>query len=124
MGVSDARHLEMYEQARAQWGDGPAETLMEMVVPPGQDIATRQGVEAASGRLQGMFKGLGAKFVVLEGTFVTLEVRFDALEARFAEMEERFAVLEERTTHLVTRSFVLTSQVPLYLLVVGLYLTG
>jgi len=48
MGVSDARRLEVYEQARAQWGDGPAETLMEMVVPAGQDMATRQDVEAST----------------------------------------------------------------------------
>ncbi len=131
MGVSDARRLEVYEQARAHWGDGPAETLMEMVIPPGQDMATRQDVEAASERLQGMFKGLEVRFVVLEGKFealearlAKLEVRFDALEARLTKLEERFAVLEERTSHLATRSFVLASQVPLYLLVVGLYFAG
>jgi len=103
MGVSDARRLEVYEQARAHWGDGPAETLMEMVIPPGQDMATRQDVEAASGRLQ---------------------ERLDPLEARFDALEARIASLEERLSHVATRSFVLASQVPLYLLVVGLYFTG
>jgi len=75
MGVSDARRLEVYEKARAQWGDGPAETLMDI----------------------------------------------DSLEARFDALEARIASLEERLSHLATRSFVLASQVPLYLLVVGLY---
>ena len=114
MGVSDARRLEVYEQARAHWGDRPAETLMEMVIPPGQDMATRQDVESAAGRLRGMF----------EVRFAAFEARFDALEVRMTKLEERFAVLEERTSHLATRSFVLASQVPLYLLVVGLYFTG
>jgi predicted nuclease with TOPRIM domain len=117
MGVSDARRLEVYEQARAHWGDGPAEPLMETVVPPGQDMATRQDVEAASGRLQEMFKGL-------EVRFDALEARMTKLDERSAKLEERFAVLEERTSHLATRSFVLASQVPLSLLVVGLYFTG
>ena len=78
MGVSDARRLEVYEQARAHWGDGPADTLMEI----------------------------------------------DSLEARFDALEARMASLEERLSHVATRSFVLASQVPLYLLVVGLYFTG
>lgn len=47
MGVSDARRLEVYEQARAQWGERPSETLMELVVPAGQDMATRSDVDAA-----------------------------------------------------------------------------
>jgi hypothetical protein len=31
MAVSDARRLQVYEQARAQRGDEPAEALMELV---------------------------------------------------------------------------------------------
>jgi hypothetical protein len=135
MGVSDARRLEVYEQARANWGDGPAETLMEMVIPPGQDMATRQDVESAAGRLRGMFEALEARFEALEARFeerfavlearmTKLEERFAVLEARMTKLEERFAVLEERTSHLATRSFVLASQVPLYVLVVGLYFAG
>jgi len=124
MGVSDARRLEVYEQARANWGDGPAETLMEMVIPPGQDMATRQDVESAAGRLRGMFEALEARFEALEARMTKLEERFAVLEARMTKLEERFAVLEERTSHLATRSFVLASQVPLYVLVVGLYFAG
>jgi hypothetical protein len=133
--VSDARRLEVYEQARAQWGDGPAETLMEMVVPAGQDMATRQDVEASAGRLGGLFQALEARLAALEARVAALEARFDRLEARFdrlearfdrfeerfGKLEARFAALEERTKHLATRSFVLASQVPLYVLVVGLY---
>jgi phage baseplate assembly protein W len=46
------RRLEVYEQARAQWGERPAETLMESVVPAGQDMATRSDVDAAVARIE------------------------------------------------------------------------
>jgi hypothetical protein len=47
MAVSDARRLKVYEQARAHWGEGPAEALIELVVPAGQDMATKADIEAA-----------------------------------------------------------------------------
>jgi hypothetical protein len=47
MAVSDARRLQVYEQARAHWGEGPAEALMELVVPAGQDMATKADIDAA-----------------------------------------------------------------------------
>jgi hypothetical protein len=47
MSVSDARRLKLYEQARAHWGEETAEVLMEVVVPAGQDIATKADLDAA-----------------------------------------------------------------------------
>jgi hypothetical protein len=47
MTVSDARRLKVYEQARAHWGEETAEVLMELVVPAGQDIATKADLDAA-----------------------------------------------------------------------------
>jgi hypothetical protein len=44
MAVTDARRLEVYEQARAHWGEETAEVLMELVVPAGQDMATRADI--------------------------------------------------------------------------------
>ena len=47
MSVSDARRLKLYEQARAHWGEETAEVLMEVVVPAGQDMATKADIDAA-----------------------------------------------------------------------------
>jgi hypothetical protein len=47
MAVSDARRLKLYEQARAHWGEETAEVLMEVVVPAGQDMATKADLDAA-----------------------------------------------------------------------------
>ena len=47
MTVSDARRLQVYEQAREHWGEGPAEALMELVVPAGQDMATKADIAEA-----------------------------------------------------------------------------
>jgi hypothetical protein len=47
MAVSDARRLKRYEQARAHWGEETAEVLMEVVVPAGQDMATKADLAEA-----------------------------------------------------------------------------
>jgi hypothetical protein len=47
MAVSGARRLQVYEQAREHWGEGPAEALMELVVPAGQDMATKADIAEA-----------------------------------------------------------------------------
>jgi hypothetical protein len=52
MVVSDARRLRLYEQARAHWGEETAEVLMEVVVPAGQDMATKADIDAAVGAMK------------------------------------------------------------------------
>ncbi|MDA3023342.1 MAG: hypothetical protein O3C70_01315 [Actinomycetota bacterium] len=47
MTVSDARRLQVYEQAREHWGEGPAEALMELIVPAGQDMTTKADIAEA-----------------------------------------------------------------------------
>jgi len=47
MAVSDARRLQVFKQAREHWGEGPAEALMELVVPAGQDMATKADITEA-----------------------------------------------------------------------------
>jgi hypothetical protein len=47
MAVSDARRLKVYEQARAHWGEETAEVLMELVLPAGQDMATKADIAEA-----------------------------------------------------------------------------
>jgi len=115
MEVSDARRLEVYEQARAQWGDGPAEALMEMVVPAGQEMATRQHVETAR---QGVERSVVDLRADMQAEIAKLRTE---MVDRFAKLEARLAALEERSKHLSTRTFVLASHVPTYALIIGLY---
>ena len=67
MAVSDARRLQLYEQAREHWGDGPAEALMELVVPADQDMATKADIE----RLEVRMDDLATKEYVLRMLLVT-----------------------------------------------------
>jgi hypothetical protein len=67
MTVSDARRLQVYEQAREHWGEGPAEALMELVVPAGQDMATKADIE----RLEARMDDLATKEYVLRMLLVT-----------------------------------------------------
>jgi hypothetical protein len=50
--VSDARRLKLSEQARAHWGEETAEVLMEVVVPAGQDMATKADLAEAVGAMK------------------------------------------------------------------------
>jgi len=52
VAVSHARRLKLYEQARAHWGEETAEVLMEVVVPAGQDMATKADLDAAVGAMK------------------------------------------------------------------------
>jgi hypothetical protein len=61
MAVSDARRLKVHEQARAHWGEETAEVLMELVVPAGQDMATKADIE----RLEARMDDLATKEYVL-----------------------------------------------------------
>ena len=72
MTVSDARRLQVYEQAREHWGDGPAEALMELVVPAGQDMATKADVDAAVVAISARMDGLATKEYVLRMLLIAL----------------------------------------------------
>jgi hypothetical protein len=61
MAVSDARRLKLFEQARANWGEETAEVVMEVVVPAGQDMATKAGLAEAVGVLSARMDGLDSR---------------------------------------------------------------
>jgi hypothetical protein len=67
MAVSDARRLKLYEQARAHWGEETAEVLMEVVVPAGQDMATKADIA----RLEARMDDLATKEYVLRMLLIT-----------------------------------------------------
>ncbi len=67
MTVSDARRLKLYEQARAHWGEETAEVLMEVVVPAGQDMATKTDID----RLEARMDDLATKEYVLRMLLIT-----------------------------------------------------
>jgi len=68
MVVSDARRLKLYEQARAHWGEETAEVLMEVVVPAGQDMATKADID----RLEARMDDLATKEYMLRTLLVAL----------------------------------------------------
>ena len=107
MAESDARRLQVYEQARAHWGDEPAEALMELVLPAGQDMTTKADIDMA---------------------VVTLSARIDGLGARMDGLSERMDGIDSRMDGLATKEYVLQTLLlaltPLHLGMLGLHLTG
>ena len=72
MAVSDARRLKVSEQARADSGEQTAEVLMELVVPTGQDMATKADLDAAVGTLTARIDGRAPKEFVLRLLMIAL----------------------------------------------------
>jgi hypothetical protein len=105
--VSDARRLQVYEQARAHWGDEPAEALIELVLPADQDMTTKADIDMA---------------------VVTLSARIDGLGARMDGLSERMDGIDSRMDGLATKEYVLQTLLlaltPLHLGMLGLHLTG
>jgi hypothetical protein len=100
MAVSDARRLKLYEQARAHWGEETAEVLMEVVVPAGQDMATKADLDAAVG---------------------VLSARMDGLDSRMEGLATKEYVLRML---LITQIPIYLGILGLFAGVVGLYFTG
>jgi hypothetical protein len=135
MAVSDARRLQVYEQARAHWGEGPAEALMELVVPAGQDMATKADIDAAVSVLTARMDGLAGRMDGLAGRMDGLDGRMDGLAGRIDGLDGRMDGLDGRMDGLATKEYVLRmlliTQIPIYFgilsllaSVVGLYFTG
>lgn len=110
--MSDARRLQVFEQARAHWGEGPAETLMELVVPAGQDMATKADIDMAVVTLSSRFDGTDRR---IDG----LDSRIDRLSDRIDGFDRRIDGVESRMQGLATKEYVLRTLLialtPLYL---------
>ena len=100
MTVSDARRLQVYEQAREHWGEVSAEVLMELVVPAGQDMATKADVDAA---------------------VVAISARMDGLDARMGGLATKEYVLR---TLLLALTPLYLGMLGMAVGIAGLYLTG
>ena len=68
MTVSDARRLTVSGQAREHSGEETAETLTELVVPAGQDMASKADID----RLEARMDDLSTKEYVLRTLMVAL----------------------------------------------------
>lgn len=63
MARSDARRLQVDEQAREHRGGESAEALMALVVPAGQDVPTKADLDSAVGTLTARTDGPATKGV-------------------------------------------------------------
>lgn len=98
MPLSNARRPQVFEQARAQWGDEAAGAPMDMLVPAGQEMATGSDVARAE---------------------VALHAELDrATAALRAELRGEIAPLASRSFVL---GWLITALIPLYVGVAGLY---
>ncbi len=51
MPVTESQRLLVFEQARSQWGEAPAEALMELLPPAGERLATQRDLRPMATRV-------------------------------------------------------------------------
>jgi hypothetical protein len=109
MAVEEARRRALRRAVAEALGEEVAETLMDLVSPHGQELATREDIRGVLDALSAMDDRWEGRFAAMEERLVGLEGRS---EGRLATMEERsqgrFAALDERLVgmeHRLTSTF-------------------
>ena len=120
MAVEEARRRALRRAVAEAFGEEVAATLMDLVSPHGQELATREDIRGVLDVLSAMDDRWEARFALMEerweGRFAAMEERLVGLEGRsegrLATMEERsqgrFAALDERLVgmeHRLTSTF-------------------
>lgn len=86
MAVDETRRHDLHRAARRTLGEGPGDTLMEMLSSLAMDRLERR-----FDRLEARFEGMEARFEGMEVRLEGMEARFDAkLERGLREQADRF----------------------------------
>ena len=93
MAVEEARRRALRRAVAEALGEEVAETLMDLVAPYGQELATREDI-------RGVLDVLSAMDDRWEGRFAAMEERWDG---RLATMDERLVGMEHRLTSMFER---------------------
>lgn len=91
MAVEEARRIALHRAATERWGEEVANTLVDLVVPAGQDLATRQDIDGLLQLLESMDEGWSERFAEMDRRFGERLVALDRhLHERLTAVEHRF----------------------------------
>ena len=101
MAVEEARRRALRRVVAEAWGEEVAATLMDLVAPHGQELATRQDIHGVLDALSAMDDRWEGRFAAMEerwdGRLSTMEQRWEGrLEAMDERLEGRLAAMDER----------------------------
>ena len=86
MAVSEPRRIALHRAAADSWGEEAADTMMELVTPPGEEPATRSDIQTLAHLLDAMEQRLQQQITHLrEHTDAQIEALSSRLDAQFAQ---------------------------------------
>jgi hypothetical protein len=94
--LDERRRIALHRAAAATWGEEVADTLVELVGPPGHEVATRADIDAA---LREQFAAQDAR---LDQRFAAQDARWDQ---KLAERDAHFGQKLETMEHRITAAF-------------------
>lgn len=108
MTVEDHRRIALHRAAAESWGEEVADTLADLVVPSGHELATRQDIEGVLLAMSAMDERWDERLAALE---VRWDERLSGLELRWDERlgaaelrwDERLSAMDERIAGLELR---------------------
>lgn len=96
MAVDERRRRALHGQAAAAWGQEAADTLFELLIPPGHEPATRQDLRAGFAEVGLRFAGVDGQFASVDERFAEVGRRLDRVDERLDRMDERLDRVDDR----------------------------
>jgi hypothetical protein len=102
MAVEEHRRIALHRAASESWGEEVADTLVDMVVPPGDVPAGRADVQAVRAEVDALRTDLALMEHRWDERFAAADQRWDE---RLAVMDQRWDLRMEALEHRMTATF-------------------
>jgi hypothetical protein len=96
MTVEQRHRIALHRAAAGTWGEEVADTLVELVAPSGQELATRADIGAVRADVDALDRKVDRLTTSFEARFTSVEARFESLDHRLESMEHRLVATFER----------------------------
>lgn len=105
MTVEERRRAQLQEAATKSWGQEAADTLMELVTPAGQEMATRADIRGVLAALDAVDERWDARFAAFDQRLAAMDSTWgERLAAMDERWSERFAASDKRWSERLTAS--------------------
>lgn len=92
MPMLDDRRSELADAARAAFGEAPAATLMELLMPTGDAPATKADLDRLELSTDERFDRVDERFDRVDGRLDAHDARFDSIDKTLVSMDKRLDV--------------------------------
>jgi hypothetical protein len=102
MSIEERRRLRLYERWVDTWGREEAETMLDVLPPPGRDLATTQDIAALDARISALDTKIDTRVAALDAK---IDKRVAALDAKIDTTATALRLQIEAATAQLTAVF-------------------